>query len=250
MFIYKITNLDNNLCYIGLDTHEEYKQKRWKDHKRDCQKIESKFYKAFRDNVDKFSYEILYRTTEIGDLMMKEIEYISYFDSYKNGYNNSPGGDAFNHRSTKNITPKIYEQIILARREWTTELNNRKWEDTTPCERKFLCKHLHTDKIYKMKSDSLKEYYKAHPEAIEEKRIKMKITRNENKEVRDEQARLAGLLGAAKVSKKVKVEFHDGSTKMYDSKASFNKEHGYLINRILLKTKENMSHKGFKAWEM
>lgn len=250
MFIYKITNTENNLCYIGLDTHAEYRQKRWKDHKRDCSKIDSKFYKALRGNIDKFSYDVIYRTTDIGDLLLKEIEYISKFDSYKNGYNSSPGGDAFNHRGLKDIDSEIYEKIISVRRDWTKELNFKKWEDTTPEERKFLCKHLHTSDIIEVRSETLRRYYESNPESKKEKGIAIKLWQKNNKEQLCKTNKRNGLKGSEKVSKKVKIEFQNGDIKIYNSKSEFNREHGEIINSILKKTKENKSHRGFKGWEI
>jgi hypothetical protein len=250
MFIYKITNSENNLCYIGIDTHEEYRQKRWKDHKRDCKKLNSKFHLALREDISKFSYEVIYRTFDIGDLLLTEIKYISEFNSYRNGYNSSPGGDAFNFRNIKNIDPKIYAEIIKIKSEWTQELNKKKWEDTAPEERKFLCKHLHTKEIYKMKSESLKQFYSAKPEKKKEKGIAIKKWQNEHKEQLCETNKKNGLKGSEKVSKKVKIEFFDGSIKIYNSKSEFNRGHGEIINAIIRKTKENKSHRGFKGWEL
>lgn len=250
MFIYKITNTENNLCYIGLDTHAEYKQKRWKDHKRDCSKINSKFYKALDGNIDKFSYDAIYRTDDIGDLLLKEIEYISLFDSHRNGYNASPGGDAFNYRNLKDITPEVYEKIISIRRIWTKELNAKKWEDTSPEERKFLCKHLHTSSIVEARAETLKRYYTSNPLAKKEKGKAIKVWQENNKEKLIETNKRNGLLGAKKVSKKVKIEFQNGDIKIYNSKSDFNKEHGEIINAVIRKTKEGNSHRGFKGWEI
>jgi hypothetical protein len=250
MFIYKITNIENSLCYVGLDTHAEYRQKRWKDHKRDCGKIDSKFYKALRGNIDKFSYDVIYRTMDIGDLLTKEIEYIAEFDSYKNGYNSSPGGDAFYHRDLKNITTELYDKIISIKREWAIELNKKKWEDTLPEERKVLCKHLHTPEINEARADTLRQYYQVNPEAKKHKGRAIKLWQENNKELVKETNKKNGLKGAEKVSKKVKIEFQDGSIKIYNSKSEFNREHGEIINAILRKTKDNNSHRGFKGWEI
>ena len=255
MFIYKITNIETNLCYIGLDTKDEYKQKRWKDHQRDCCKVDSKFYLALRNNIENFTYEVIFRTSEIEELLLKEIEYISYYNSYKNGYNSSPGGDAFGYRKLKSINPEVYKQIIQIRREWTQSFNEKKWEDTTAEERKFLCKHLHTAEITKKKSESLKDYWQFADEdrkQLQLRGLKIKWADLPEHELtkRSLTNKRNGLAGAAKVSKKIKIQFADGTTKIYQSKSEFNREHGEIINAILQKTKDNKTHRGFKGWEI
>lgn len=94
-YIYKITNKINEKCYVG-QTSKFYKI-RWQEHKRIAFKKEhAKYnyplYKAFRKyGVDNFEFEIIEKCN-IHILNQKEIYWISYFNSYNNGYNQDLGG--------------------------------------------------------------------------------------------------------------------------------------------------------------
>jgi len=250
MFIYKITNVENNLCYIGFDTHLEHLEHRWKTHKRDCLTKDTKFYMALRKGPDKFRYEIIDHSDRIIDLAFKEIYWIDEYNSYKKGYNSTRGGDGIGQDLSQFTEDEINQLKQLYSFTMTDYNYNIKWKNKTNDERRELTKHLHTEEVYKKRSETLIEFYKSHPELVEKKREQMIISRNKNKEIRDEQAKLGGLLGAAKVSKKVKIEFVDGTIKIYDSKSAFSREYGCIIDRILLKTKENKTHRGFRGWEI
>ena len=94
--IYKITNLINDKCYIGQSINI---QKRWNAHKR-CYNIESYheynkvLYKAFRKyGIENFDFEIV-EECKPDELNEREIYWITYYNSFKNGYNATPGGDS------------------------------------------------------------------------------------------------------------------------------------------------------------
>jgi len=91
--IYKIKNLINNNLYIGQAINIE---ERWKDHKwelnnnKKCNKyLQNAWNKYGKDN---FEFSIIEECEE-DKLNEKEIYYISYYDSYNNGYNLTKGGD-------------------------------------------------------------------------------------------------------------------------------------------------------------
>lgn len=92
--IYKITNSINHKCYIGQSINIE---SRWQEHQRNSAnpnspKYHYPLYCAFRKyGVDKFDFEILEECSEEG-LNQAEIKWISYYDSFENGYNLSRGG--------------------------------------------------------------------------------------------------------------------------------------------------------------
>lgn len=92
--IYKIYNDVNSKIYIGktLDTLEN----RFKIHKKDA----SSYYKDKRPlynamnkyGFDKFHIELV-EECDIEELSIREIYWIEYFNTYKNGYNATRGGD-------------------------------------------------------------------------------------------------------------------------------------------------------------
>lgn len=93
--IYSYTNLINNKRYIGLTFNEK---QRYKDHQKQVRRgIVGKFYNAVRKyGMNNFKYEVLFssETVTFEELNQKEIQFIAAFDSFKNGYNATIGGDA------------------------------------------------------------------------------------------------------------------------------------------------------------
>ena len=254
MFIYKITNTKNNKCYIGFDTKPEHKQSRWKTHQRECVKQNTKFYKALYNNMDDFTFEIIDKQNNIGSLVVAEIKWIAYYNSYTDGYNSTFGGDGLN-QDLSSITDKQYELIIEAISGSATEYNtNIKWANTTANERKELTKHLHNDEIYEKKSKTLKENYKHNPDLVKQRSIDLKNYWNNmtdsGRRQRTKHNKKNSLLGAAKVSKKVKILTPEGDEKIYQSKSAFAREHGYIINNVIKMTLEGSNHKGYQGWEI
>jgi hypothetical protein len=92
--IYKITNRINSKSYIGK-TYMSI-TKRFAIHINDSKKERNNnrlLYKAFKKyGPDNFTVELL-GTFENGILEEKEIEYISLYATFKNGYNLTLGGD-------------------------------------------------------------------------------------------------------------------------------------------------------------
>lgn len=91
--IYKITNLVNGHAYIGLSTNIEH---RWKEHKkpynwkREHNKV---LYKAFQKyGIENFAFEVL-EECAVEDLSYKEKFYIEKFNTLKDGYNETAGGE-------------------------------------------------------------------------------------------------------------------------------------------------------------
>ncbi len=252
MFIYKITNTENNKSYIGFDSHAEHLSHRWNEHVRDCTKIDTKFYMALRQDIGMFDYEIIDRAERILDLALKEIYWIDFYDSYRNGYNSTKGGDGMNY----DLSQYTEEEIQQLKRVYSLAMadynNNRKWKDKTEEERKELTSHLHTETIYKKKSETLSKFYKSNPEFIKQKSNTIsaywKNMPEDTKKSRLLHNKINSKKGAEKTSKKVKVEFPNGDIKIYSSKSEFNRENGEIINAIIRKTKENKSHRGFKGW--
>lgn len=116
MGIYKITNKVNGHSYIGQSVDIE---KRWKSHKKRAycstgKEYEKALYRAIRKyGLDNFKFEVLEECPKekMNDL---EVYYISKYNSYSNGYNETPGGDARDnvkdekHPKTKLTNSQVY----------------------------------------------------------------------------------------------------------------------------------------------
>lgn len=109
--IYKITNQINGKVYIGqaIDI-----QKRWERHKSVYNKPNSHeydyhIYRGFRTyGLDNFKFEVIEECTE-SELNEREIYWISYYNSYRDGYNETEGGNYARH--PMKITPDMLDEI-------------------------------------------------------------------------------------------------------------------------------------------
>ena len=93
MEIYKITNTETNKVYIGKSNNSN---KRLKQHFRNakCEKTQTKLHRSIRKYGTKsFVMDIVESNIPIEDINKKEIKYIAKYDSFKNGYNMTLGGD-------------------------------------------------------------------------------------------------------------------------------------------------------------
>jgi len=103
--IYKVTNVLNNKCYIGLTVWFN-KRKTYhicSTNNPNAQDYNSVLHRTFRKHgIENFIWEILYRgSTNIKLLNELEIFYIDFFNSYRNGYNSNLGGGSNNgYRAT------------------------------------------------------------------------------------------------------------------------------------------------------
>lgn len=105
-YIYKITNEENDKVYIGATSFDI--QKRFKEHCHDCNQKKYKdrpLYQAMREiGINKFHIKLIESTD---DLDLREQYWISYYDSYNNGYNATLGGKG--KKINKNSDQKIIE---------------------------------------------------------------------------------------------------------------------------------------------
>lgn len=92
-YIYKIENQINHKIYIGK-TNYTNPQKRWKQHLADSQnpnRNHRALYRAINKyGIDNFSFEIIEETNNPEE---REKYYISYYNTYHYGYNETLGGD-------------------------------------------------------------------------------------------------------------------------------------------------------------
>jgi len=253
MYIYKITVIPLNQCYIGFDTKPSYKLSRWRAHCRlATTHNNTKLYQAINKYGNKNCYvEVLEDNFySIPQLALAEIDYIKKFDSYKNGLNSTPGGDGMGRHILHQLTDHDIINIKNALGDSFREYNkNIKWANTTEDERKELTKHLHTPEVYQKKSNTLKEFYKTNPEEKEKKKIGIVKWQQENYAQLCNNNKKNSLLGATKVSKKLLVEFPNGDMLYYPSKSEFHRQTGQWAKTILEKTAKGISYNGYKAWE-
>lgn len=107
--IYKFQNLITQEVYIGQSINLE---ERYNKHSRNWLNGTTDFYKAIQDyGWNNFSYEILEICSQ-EQLNEKEQFWISYYDSYNNGYNMTKGG------SNKN---SINQEIVIEK--WNSNLS-------------------------------------------------------------------------------------------------------------------------------
>ena len=113
--IYKIENLINHKKYIGQSVDIK---RRWINHKVDSKKEQfSKYplYKAFKKyGIQNFQFTVIEECSK-NQLNQKQKYWISYFDSYNNGYNQTTGGDGSTNnviKLTKQNIQEIYDLLI------------------------------------------------------------------------------------------------------------------------------------------
>ena len=110
-YIYKITNLTNGKSYIGktLSTIEE----RWREHCRDSRKKRCEkrpLYSAMNKyGIENFKIE---QIEECHDDIVneREVYWIEYFGTFKNGYNATVGGDG-KHYLDYDLICETYKQV-------------------------------------------------------------------------------------------------------------------------------------------
>ena len=124
--IYKVTNIINNKIYIGQSKNIK---KRFKNHhivdynnKNNCC-YNTKFYQALRKyGLENFQVEVLELTNE--ELDKKEIQHIQKYDSFKNGYNSTEGGQHW--------SDKIHSKETEEKRKITREKNQSLMSENHP----------------------------------------------------------------------------------------------------------------------
>lgn len=78
----------------------------------------------------------------------------------------------------------------------------------------------------------------------------LKKWQEQNLEKVKEQNRINSAKGAAKVSKKIKVELETGEVLYYSSKSEFQRKTGQWAKTIIEKTQKGIFYNGYKIWEV
>lgn len=126
--IYKITNTITKKVYIGLSNNIE---QRWKAHKKryklkSDKEYEKYLYRSFRKyGLEAFTFEIIEECPP-EELSNREIYWISYYDSYANGYNETPGGEIICVGGEKHPNHKLTEEDVKIIRNYYKNKARRK----------------------------------------------------------------------------------------------------------------------------
>lgn len=131
--IYKITNLITNKIYIGKTNDSE---RRWKDHQRLAfteghKEYNKALYQSMRKyGIENFIFELIEEIEEYDTLSgQREKYWVSYFDSYNNGYNETLGGDGGSKpghcKGSANGRAKLTEEDVIYIRQKYEEGNSR-----------------------------------------------------------------------------------------------------------------------------
>jgi hypothetical protein len=236
-----------------MDTKPPYKQNRWKDHCRESKKEGNsrKIHKAMNEyGIAACKYEVIEDGfASLGSLALAEISYIQQFDSYKNGLNSSLGGDGLGHKNWALLTESEILELKKVLGNQFSEYNKKRWSGTTSEQRKKMM-HCHSASANASRRATLIEFYKAFPEERKRKGEGIKKWQEENHDLLLERNKMNSLLGAAKTSKAIKVEFPDGSVVSYNSKSAAQRHTKQWMETLIRKTNEGIAHNGYKAWEI
>ena len=142
MFIYKITNIKNNKVYIGQTIRSV--EERWKRHINDALNnvLDTHFARAIRYyKPESFTVEVIDTATTQQELTAKESYWISWYDSVKNGYNETMaeskcGGNTY--RSKTQPERKLIGEKI----------RQSKMGGKNPHATKVKCKNIYTNEEY------------------------------------------------------------------------------------------------------
>jgi len=103
--VYKVTNMINNKAYIGQTIHSLNKRKIKHLNLATRSNIKTHFHRAINKYGEtNFVWQILCSCNRKAELDKKEVYYIEYYDTYKNGYNMTLGGEGTVGRICKEST--------------------------------------------------------------------------------------------------------------------------------------------------
>ena len=104
--IYKFVNSVNGKCYIGYTSNIT---NRYINHKNSSKSKNNAFYRAIRKyGWDKFSFSVIYQSLDMNHCKnVMENYFINEYNSYKNGYNLTLGGEGVTGPRTEESKQKL-----------------------------------------------------------------------------------------------------------------------------------------------
>ena len=142
MFIYKITNIKNGKMYIGQTIRSV--EERWKRHCADALNniLDTHFARAIRYyNPISFTVETIVTAISQQELTAKESYWITWYDSIKNGYNETSAENKSGGNTYKNKTTEELQQI-------KEKIRKSKLGEKNPHATSVKCKNIKTDEEY------------------------------------------------------------------------------------------------------
>lgn len=142
MFIYKITNIKNGKMYIGQTIRSV--EERWKRHCADALNniLDTHFARAIRYYTPKsFTIETIDTAITQQELTAKESYWITWYDSIKNGYNETSAENKSGGNTYKNKTTEELQQI-------KEKIRKSKMGEKNPHATSVKCKNIKTDEEY------------------------------------------------------------------------------------------------------
>lgn len=148
MFIYRITNIKNNKIYIGQTIGSI--QSRWNRHKNDAlnNKLNTHFARAIRKyGPESFIVEQIDTAKTQEELTKKEHDWIVYYNSIEEGYNETSAFDKCGGNTYKSKTQKELEEI-------EEKIRQSKLGGKNPHSTKVKCKNIETDEEFHFSSQA------------------------------------------------------------------------------------------------
>lgn len=132
MIIYKATNITNGKSYIGkwaMEIVDMRRQRHW--HYAFVKQAQTKFHRALRKyGWDNFKWEVIDKAENHEELNEKEKYWVKHYDTFKNGYNMTLGGDGkWGYKHSDESRRKMSENRVITKEDI---IENAKAQGTKP----------------------------------------------------------------------------------------------------------------------